>query len=277
MPKRIIFLILSFVFTNSLFAFESTGRLLFEQKWGSAESEISISENFWDATVDHFFVRNNEVFIADNKKEKVLYFLRGKYEKSFEYPSSNNNIYGLIAIGDYLYVFFDNYIAVSISIKNGKIAFSRSFSYPNTRSNTYVYAYNNLIVISKRITDSGNTEIETCLDNTLSDISCPNEIKPIEEENIKSKPFQYLSALSLVFPDTQIVDSNIHFTIKYLNLKTKHVEKIAYYKDSLEYDMSGQCMYDENGIYYVTHTQKSMQIWFAPWHNIIVSKEKNEI
>src|SRR5512135_245008 len=86
---------------------EPKTKLIFEREWGQSKDRLGKSEDVWNPSFEHYFVRGDEVFIADQVSAEVKYFKGGKYIRSYDYSFVHGDLSGLIVIDDVMYWFVD--------------------------------------------------------------------------------------------------------------------------------------------------------------------------
>ena len=241
---------------------EPAAKLVLETKWGDGKGELGRSADVWTPSFEYYFVRGNEVFIADQTVMQVKYYRNGRYVRDYDYSYTHSRLYGMVVMNDILYLFVDLDGALGISLEDGKIRYSRGFPFLPEQNHYYVYQYEKSLIISENASGKG-TLVKMCLSPELQQQQCPDFVVP--NESYLWSPYQYLSRDQIAFFYALRNGESTTPRIIYTDKGMHRAQAVVYPRDQIDYDMRGLYLIAGDGIYYPVHTKNAAQIWFKPW------------
>jgi hypothetical protein len=223
-------------------------RLVLSVPWGNDDAQFSKPSDVWDPSFQYFYVEGGQVFALDAKKQAILYFVGGRYVKSFDIPALKP--VGLLYWNELIYYFSEGGVA-AISVTTGEHRYTgRLPEWMNQDSNLFLYD-GTIVAI--------NGENMLCISADLKSRACPKLTRPAE--------YRTVSQLTLFANGDYAYVKYIPHKQAVLRTKVGAIKgTVSKFRESeLLYDMPGSVRLMQEGIFYVEHTKDAAQIWFSPW------------
>lgn len=243
---------------------EPEARLVLEVKWGNKPNELEKALDVWTPSFEHYFVRNDEVFIADELKRVVKYYKNGKFIKDYDYSYVKGRFFGLVVINELMYWFIEYGGVLGVSITDGEVKHSGKFDFPTSQNNHYVYIYNNLLLVSEEESNKG-TVVKVCLAPDLQETKCPKFLVP-EDNQTHWGTYQYMAEDQISFYEILIKDGEPRMPrMVHTDHGMSKIQGVVNINVETDYDAHVQPTVVKDGVYFVEHTEKSAKIWFKSW------------
>lgn len=222
--------------------------LLLEVSWGDGSGEFGGSSDYWDPGVQYFYAVDEDVIVFDSKKKEILLFRGGVFERSFNVPQSPLPV-GLLLTDDIVYYFLKTGGA-AFSVVDGKYLYYTESPFLFNQDDKF-YLYGETIVASQ---DSALF----CFTKELKRTGCPKFSGPAPTGNNDLTYFangDYAIINHLPTKKATLYDAvgNMKGGVDGFN------------DPNLLFEVPGADYLKPEGVYYIVHTTKTCQIWFAPW------------